>query len=407
MFKLWIKYLATSKNKFKIKSLHINNGKRGLEVLCRLAKQLSVNPKQTPIWGFSRWTQVTWANLYFPHFAHWKFNLYILRNGILLCDLLNSLIPDSIDLSKVNKLASTSRFMCAHNLSLFREACKSHFDLNESDLFDPESVLEYDLTGLLKTLSCISKSSTSLSKGYKSFIVSDSLHNNMTYNTYSNDMLEIEQMYTPAAFFLENVTKNQQETDYLVYEHYKPIESKINLKKINLISSKKSDYIIREVLVTEETYVNVLRSLQYDYIVPLSKVLNCETAQIIAINIEVLYKFHDLFYSKLLEACEGGKGIFILLIPKCVFNSVYKFGFMKLKAEPNVYAITFVSLKSILLRNTVFILKMWIRHSPKLPSCCVRKKRNDAAAMPRQRSGSSSATFRTNMETFFAWTTCW
>lgn len=52
----------------------------------------------------------------------------------------------------------------------------------------------------------------------------------------------------------------------------------------------------------------MLNSLQSDYLLPVSKVLNYENYKCIGINIEILVKFHNLLYFKLLGACEGGQG---------------------------------------------------------------------------------------------------
>ena len=51
-----------------------------------------------------------------------------------------------------------------------------------------------------------------------------------------------------------------------------------------------------------------MNSLQNDYLLPVSKVLNYENYKCISINIEILLKFHNLLYYKLMEACEGGPG---------------------------------------------------------------------------------------------------
>jgi len=69
-----------------------------------------------------------------------------LRDGEILCNLANYLIPGSIDVTKINKRARTSQALCLMNIRLFLDACNSPdiFDIDKSDLFDERMVSTSD-----------------------------------------------------------------------------------------------------------------------------------------------------------------------------------------------------------------------------------------------------------------------
>jgi len=66
----------------------------------------------------------------------------VLRDGEILCNLVNYLIPGSVDVTQINKKAQMSQMLCLNNIRLFLDACSSpsFFDMDESDLFDEHMV---------------------------------------------------------------------------------------------------------------------------------------------------------------------------------------------------------------------------------------------------------------------------
>ena len=71
----------------------------------------------------------------------------VLRDGEVICNLANYLIPGSIDLTQINKRAQMSQMLCLKNIRLFLDACKSpaYFNMDESDLFDAHMVSSLSL----------------------------------------------------------------------------------------------------------------------------------------------------------------------------------------------------------------------------------------------------------------------
>lgn len=91
---------------------------------------------------------------------------YILRDGVLLCNLLNVIKPGCIDTKDVNQKPQMAQFLCLRNIKAFLNACEHVFGLSESDLFEPSML--FDLTNfhqVLCTLSVLSNSEKFTSKG--------------------------------------------------------------------------------------------------------------------------------------------------------------------------------------------------------------------------------------------------
>jgi hypothetical protein len=113
-----------------------------------------------------------------------------LRDGELLCNLANQLIPGCIDTTLINKRSQMSQLLCLNNIRLFLTVCKSaqYFNLDESELFDEHML--YDLTDLacvIRTLSLISRSKLTNKAGFRL----------STDNKENNDLSSISKQISP------------------------------------------------------------------------------------------------------------------------------------------------------------------------------------------------------------------
>uniref|UniRef100_A0A3B3C2N0 Calponin-homology (CH) domain-containing protein n=1 Tax=Oryzias melastigma TaxID=30732 RepID=A0A3B3C2N0_ORYME len=59
-----------------------------------------------------------------------------LRDGVLLCQLLNNLRAHTINLKEINLRPQMSQFLCLKNIRTFLTCCCDVFGLKKSDLFD-------------------------------------------------------------------------------------------------------------------------------------------------------------------------------------------------------------------------------------------------------------------------------
>uniref|UniRef100_A0A8D0GX85 Vav guanine nucleotide exchange factor 1 n=1 Tax=Sphenodon punctatus TaxID=8508 RepID=A0A8D0GX85_SPHPU len=59
-----------------------------------------------------------------------------LRDGVLLCQLLNNLIPHAVNLREINLRPQMSQFLCLKNIRMFLSTCSEKFGLRKSELFE-------------------------------------------------------------------------------------------------------------------------------------------------------------------------------------------------------------------------------------------------------------------------------
>lgn len=68
------------------------------------------------------------------------------------------------------------------------------------------------------------------------------------------------------------------------------------------------DFVMREILNTEENFVAGLNTLMQDFLIPLSRVLKEPDRKIICINLDRLIELHTRLRNALTQACKGGQG---------------------------------------------------------------------------------------------------
>jgi hypothetical protein len=256
-----------------------------------------------------------------------------LRSGFQLCQLFS----DSIDLYRLNKNAEYSRTLSEFNINLFLNACKLNVtDLDSNYLF--EAHLLYDHVELrfevLSLLSHLSKCKLFKAKT-ASFSLNLNEHDTIAHNhdetdddkdQYYENSFDIYNIYAPSCFFVGSVNELNE-----IFDSFKSDESKVNdLFAQNQIKIKTTDYLIREIVLTEENYINLLSYLQSNFLEPLSKVLSHENNKTIKINLENISTFHRFIYAKLLKACSSGQGRSIRV---CSVFSAYSHQFIEIYTD--------------------------------------------------------------------------
>ena len=68
---------------------------------------------------------------------------YALRDGVLLCHLVHSIDPDTVDMKQVNQRPSLAQFLCLKNIRLFLSTLTRSFEMSETDLFQPSMLYDY------------------------------------------------------------------------------------------------------------------------------------------------------------------------------------------------------------------------------------------------------------------------
>nr|2D86_A Chain A, Vav-3 protein [Homo sapiens] len=93
-----------------------------------------------------------------------------LRDGVLLCQLLNNLRAHSINLKEINLRPQMSQFLCLKNIRTFLTACCETFGMRKSELFEAFDLFDVrDFGKVIETLSRLSRTPIALATGIRPF----------------------------------------------------------------------------------------------------------------------------------------------------------------------------------------------------------------------------------------------
>ncbi|GAB0092906.1 Vav [Sergentomyia squamirostris] len=307
-----------------------------------------------------------------------------LRDGVILCNLINFLDTNALDMKDFHRKPQMAQFLCCQNIKLFLETCKNHFGLRDSDLFEPTML--YDLTNFHRVLITLSKLSqcrkvhqlhpnilgfsVQLSPTDRSHSEEDiykdlhSTNNNCaevvglnvmekadsTEDKSGDDTVEEEPEENPVGNEDEEesgenasvVTDEDQEnnvkglvgailnsynwstniaTEHLldtshnneekIYEDlcYVTFSSESFPEVSSSTSFEQRDFVIRELVDTENNYLDVLNALRYKFMQPMERLLSKDDIKTIFPKVKELAEIHTKFLEKLREAVQpGAKG---------------------------------------------------------------------------------------------------
>uniref|UniRef100_A0A8C5APR2 Vav 3 guanine nucleotide exchange factor b n=1 Tax=Gadus morhua TaxID=8049 RepID=A0A8C5APR2_GADMO len=171
-----------------------------------------------------------------------------LRDGVLLCQLLNNLKPQTINLKEINLRPQMSQFMCLKNIRTFLTSCCEAFGMKKCDLFeafDLFDVRDFGKVGGTLISECIVFS--------RPFPTEVSLNEEDIYNNLE-DLLEYQQPQQP-------------EQDV-------------------------RSCCLSEIKQTEEKYTETLESIEKYFLNPLKKFFSAAEIDKVFLNIPDLVKVH-------------------------------------------------------------------------------------------------------------------
>nr|XP_034300282.1 guanine nucleotide exchange factor VAV2-like isoform X3 [Crassostrea gigas] len=257
-----------------------------------------------------------------------------LRDGVLICHLLNTLSPNSVDLKDFSQRPQLSQFLCLKNIRTFLQSCQSVFGLSTSDLFDPLDLFEVrDFRKVLTTLSKLSK--TPIAKRRHSGFKPPSSRS--CDHEYYNSLEDLANGFPPEqTSHRPPPPRRYQDDDDDIYgnlpdlalshempDEYSHVSSQAEDEKIyqDLCSLKpshsqiselpppvtKRDYCIKELHDTEKNYVDALRMIHLKFNKPLKDIISKADRDVIFAHIEKLLDVHEKFQAELQSACTSGK----------------------------------------------------------------------------------------------------
>ncbi|XP_071569037.1 protein vav isoform X1 [Temnothorax nylanderi] len=268
------------------------------------------------------------------HRANWPqataFDLaYTLRDGVLLCNLLNIVDPGCIDMKDVNQKPQMAQFLCLRNIKVFLSVCSSVFGLSDSELF--ESFMLFDLSNfhrVLCTLSALSNCPRLRRKGILGFSVGHGRSQEDIYKDLQSAGAGREDEGRRRRFRRregdetgggrDNEDPVGEEDGYGAFcSHAQSEEIYQDLCSLHLppppsvaqssaiSGGEKRDYVIQELVETERNYTEVLSSLLRHFARPLSSLLRPEDSARIFFSIKELSEIHVGFHSQLRKARNG------------------------------------------------------------------------------------------------------
>ncbi|KAM9827824.1 LOW QUALITY PROTEIN: guanine nucleotide exchange factor VAV3 [Neosynchiropus ocellatus] len=209
-----------------------------------------------------------------------------LRDGVLLCHLLNNLKPQCINLKEINLRPQMSQFLCLKNIRTFLAACSDTFGMKKSELFEAFDLFDVrDFGKVMDTLSKLSHSMTAQQTGIRPFPTEESVEDEDIYN-HLEDLID------------ENGVEDEEDLYDCVYDDEDGGEIYEDLMKTEVLPPpKQTETDIRgccltEIKQTEEKYTETLDSIEKHFMTPLSTFLSTVEMENVFVNIPDLVKVH-------------------------------------------------------------------------------------------------------------------
>eukprot|EP00066_Takifugu_rubripes_P021853 XP_011611119.1 PREDICTED: proto-oncogene vav isoform X2 [Takifugu rubripes] len=224
--------------------------------------------------------RVTWENAQVCDLAQ------ALRDGVLLCQLLNNLLPQAVNLREINLRPQMSQFLCLKNIRTFLGVCLAKFYLKKSDLFEAFDLFDVrDFGKVIDTLSILSHSHVATQRGLQSFPIEGS---NLDEEIYSGLSDYIDETLDEDDDLYDFVEDEEDKGDE-IYEDLMKIEEPPERQKCGV---DKRECCLQEIRQTEEKYSETLESVMQHFRKPLERFLQPQDIESIFSNIEDLAKIH-------------------------------------------------------------------------------------------------------------------
>ncbi|XP_035994342.1 guanine nucleotide exchange factor VAV3 isoform X2 [Fundulus heteroclitus] len=213
-----------------------------------------------------------------------------LRDGVLLCQLLNNLRPHTINLKEINLRPQMSQFLCLKNIRTFLSCCCDVFGMRKSDLFEAFDLFDVrDFGKVMDTLSKLSYTAVAQQGGFKPFPMEESLKDEDIYNNLEDlideNVPEDEDDLYAAVYGLED--------DYAGGEIYEDLmRTERHHPPVKQVEVDVRSCCLSEIKQTEERYTETLESIEKYFLNPLKKFFSAAEIDKVFVNIPDLVKVH-------------------------------------------------------------------------------------------------------------------
>ncbi|KAL0966916.1 hypothetical protein UPYG_G00302220 [Umbra pygmaea] len=212
-----------------------------------------------------------------------------LRDGVLLCQLLNNLRPHTINLKEINLRPQMSQFLCLKNIRTFLTSCSEVFGMKKTDLFEAFDLFDVrDFGKVMETLSKLSYSMIAQQAGIKSFPTEESLKDEDIYN-HLEDLIDENVEETDEDLYASVYRMDISDDGGEIYEDLMRTETHPTLKPAE---QNVRSCCLSEIKQTEERYTDTLESIEKYFLNPLKKFFSAAEIDKVFINIPELVKVH-------------------------------------------------------------------------------------------------------------------
>ncbi|XP_061778293.1 guanine nucleotide exchange factor VAV3 isoform X2 [Nerophis ophidion] len=224
-----------------------------------------------------------------------------LRDGVLLCHLLNNLQPHSINLKEINLRPQMSQFLCLKNIRTFLTACSYTFGMKKSELFEAFDLFDVrDFGKVMDTLSKLSHTLPAQESGIRPFPTEESVEDQDIYN-HLEDLID------------ENGVDDEEDLYDCVYDDETGGEIYEDLMKTEAhpppVFQKQAEIDIRsccltEIKQTEEKFTDTLDSIEKNFMTPLTVFLSTTEMEKVFVNIPDLVKVHKCLLQEIQDSVQ-------------------------------------------------------------------------------------------------------
>ncbi|XP_072567868.1 proto-oncogene vav isoform X1 [Paramormyrops kingsleyae] len=238
--------------------------------------------------------------------------VHALRDGVLLCQLLNNLRPLSINLRDINLRPQMSQFLCLKNIRTFLNACQESFGLKKNELFEAFDLFDVrDFAKVIDTLSILSYTSIAIERGIQPFPVEGSVPDEEIYSGLSD---QIDDTADEDDDLYDCVEDEANEGDE-IYEHLMQVDAPQEVQQ-KMSEVDKRGCCLQEIKQTEEKYTDTLESILKHFMKPLQRFLQPQDLENIFINIEELAETHHSLLEEIRNSIQlyGAENLYQIFI---------------------------------------------------------------------------------------------
>uniref|UniRef100_A0A3P8UTZ5 Osteoclast-stimulating factor 1 n=1 Tax=Cynoglossus semilaevis TaxID=244447 RepID=A0A3P8UTZ5_CYNSE len=193
-----------------------------------------------------------------------------LRDGVLLCQLLNNLLPQAVNLREINLRPQMSQFLCLKNIRTFLGVCQERFQLKKSELFEAFDLFDVRDFGKVTPFPL------------QECAPDDEIYSGLS-DQIDNTVDEDDDLYD----FVDDEDNEGDEIYEDLMRTEEPPEKKTGVDK--------RECCLQEIRQTEEKYTDTLNSILQHFMKPLERFLQDQDIESIFINLQDLAVIHHQF----------------------------------------------------------------------------------------------------------------